>query len=308
MAGIGLALQREHPDTNSGVTVRAEPLAARLVAQVRLTLLVLLGAVGCLLLVACVNVANLLIARGAARQHELAVRAALGGGRLRLALQMLVESTLVSSAGAALGVALASWLLRLLVAVAPEGTPRLDEVRIDATACLFATSGRGICGIVFGAFPAFQASGIQGQVACAAARGRVGQVASGAARPDGVEVALALVLLTGAGLMMRTLGQLTRVETGFQPDHLLTVRASLAGPHWSEQPQRAAFYSELLARLASIPGVQNAGIVSGLPIDGSTWNSIFIVSGKPVPPRAELPSSAFTPASSRYLETLGTRY
>ena len=100
-------------------------------AQVRLTLLVLLGAVGCLLLVACVNVANLLIARGAARQHELAVRAALGGGRLRLALQMLVESTLVSAAGGVLGVALASWLLRLLIAVAPEGTPRLDEVRID---------------------------------------------------------------------------------------------------------------------------------------------------------------------------------
>ena len=122
-----------------------------------------------------------------------------------------------------------------------------------------------------------------------------------------VEVALAVVLLTGAGLMMRTLQELTRVDAGFQADHLLTVRASLAGPHWERQPQRAAFYDQLLTRLGAIPGVQRAGIASRLPIDGSDWNSIFIVSGKPIPPRAELPSSAFTPASAGYLETLGTR-
>jgi hypothetical protein len=198
--------RRITPDTNTGITVRTEPLAARLVAQVRLTLLVLLGAVGCLLLVSCVNVANLLIARGAARQHELAVRAALGGGRLRLAVQMLVESTLVSAAGGALGVALASWLLRLLIAVAPEGTPRLDEVRIDAAAFLFAFGAAVICGIGFGAFPALQASGIRGQSALTRSRGAGASASSHRLRRGlmVIEVALALILLTGAGLMMRT--------------------------------------------------------------------------------------------------------
>src|SRR4029077_11629523 len=122
-----------------------------------------------------------------------------------------------------------------------------------------------------------------------------------------VEVALAVVLLTGAGLMMRTLQELTHVDAGFRPDHLLTVRASLAGPQWDAAPRRTAFYTELLARLEAIPGVQRAGIASGLPIDGSDWNSIFIVSGKPIPPRAELPSSAFTLASPGYLETVDRR-
>ena len=288
--------------------MRAEPLAARLVTQVRLTLLVLLGAVGCLLLVACVNVANLLIARGAARQHELAVRAALGGGRLRLALQMLVESTLVSVAGGALGVVLASWLLRLLIAVAPDGTPRLDEVHIDAVAWLFAFGAAAACGVVFGAFPAFQASGIRGQAVLT--RGRsAGATASSHRLRRGlmvIEVALALVLLTGAGLMMRTLQQLTRVETGFQPDHLLTMRFTLTGEQWTE-PRRQRFYSDLLAGVRGTPGVTNAALAFSLPIEGSQWNSIFIARDKPIPPRPELPNAAFSPVSDGYFETMSTK-
>jgi putative ABC transport system permease protein len=308
MSAIAADLQREHPDTNPGITVRTEPLAARLVAQVRLTLLVLLGAVGCLLLVACVNVANLLIARGASRQHELAVRAALGGGRLRLALQMLVESTLVSVAGGALGIVLASWLLRLLIAVAPDGTPRLDEVRIDAVAWLFAFGAAAACGVVFGAFPAFQASGIRGQAVLT--RGRsAGAAASSHRLRRGlmvIEVALALVLLTGAGLMMRTLQQLTRVETGFQPDHLLTMRLALTGEQWTE-PRRQRFYTDLLAGVRGTPGVTNAALAFSLPIEGSQWNSIFIARDKPIPPRPELPNAAFSPVSEGYFETTSTR-
>ncbi len=308
LAAIGLDLQREHPDTNSAITVRVEPLAARLVAQVRLTLLVLLGAVGCLLLVACVNVANLLIARGAARQHELAVRAALGGGRSRLTLQMLAESTLVSAAGGILGVAVASWLLQLLIAVAPEGTPRLDEVRIDTMACLFALSAAGMCGIVFGAFPAFQASGIQGQAALTRSRA-AGAAASSHRLRRGlmvVEVALALVLLAGAGLMMRTLGQIARVETGFQPAHLLTMRFSLTGERWTEA-RRLQFFTDVLTGVRGTPGVTGAALAFSLPIEGSNWNSIFIARDKPIPPRPELPAAAFAPISDGYFETMGTR-
>ena len=121
-----------------------------------------------------------------------------------------------------------------------------------------------------------------------------------------VEVALALVLLTGAGLMMRTLRQLTRVETGFQPDHLLTMRFSLTGERWTEA-RRLQFFTDLLAGVRGTPGVTNAALAFSLPIDGSNWNSIFIARDKPIPPRPELPSAAFTPVSDGYFETMGTR-
>jgi putative ABC transport system permease protein len=200
LARIASALEHEYPNTNSGVGVRTARLADQLVSSIRLTLIALLGAVGCLLLIACVNVANLLIARGASRQHELAVRAALGGGRRRLVEQLLVESTLISLAGGAVGVAVAAWLLRVLVAAAPEGTPRITDVRLDATAMLFALGASAVCGIVFGALPALQASGVGGQHALV--RGRAAGFAARSHRlRQGllmVETALAVVLLTGA--------------------------------------------------------------------------------------------------------------
>jgi putative ABC transport system permease protein len=308
MRAIAASLEREYPNTNTGIGVMAERLGDRLVTDIRLTLLVLLGAVGFLLLIACVNVANLLIARGAARQHELAVRAALGGGRLRLASQMLVESTLVSIAGGALGIGVAAWLLKGLVAVAPEGTPRIADVRLDGLALIFAMSAATICGIVFGALPAFQASGVGGQQALV--RGRSAGFASRSHRLRRglmvVETALALVLLTGAGLMMRTLQELTQVETGFRSDHLLTTRFQLGGDQWTPAT-RVAFHGDLLSRLRALPGVVDAALAYSLPIDGSNWNSIFIVADKPTPPRAQLPSAAFTPVSDRYFETMGMR-
>jgi len=308
LRSIAASLEHEYPNTNTGVSVRAERLADRLVTDIRLTLLVLFGAVGFLLLIACVNVANLLVARGAARQHELAVRAALGGSRRRLVSQMLVESTLVSIAGGALGVGAGAWLLRALVAVAPEGTPRIADVRLDAAALAFAFAAAAICGLVFGALPAFQASGDAGQQVLV--RGRAAGFASRSHRLRRglmvVETALALVLLTGAGLMMRTLHELTQVETGFRSDHLVTTRFSLAGEQWT-RPKRVAFYNELQSRLRAVPGISDAAFTYSLPIDGSNWNSIFIVGDKPVPPRSQLPSAAFTPVSAGFFETMGMR-
>jgi len=305
---IAAALEHEYPNTNSGVGVRTARLADQLVSSIRLTLLALFGAVGCLLLIACMNVANLLVARGASRQHELAVRAALGGGRVRLANQLLVESTLISVAGGALGVAVAAWLLRALVAVAPDGTPRITDVRLDPTAMLFALGASAICGIVFGALPAFQASSVGGQQALV--RGRSAGFAARSHRLRRglmvIETALALVLLTGAGLMMRTLQQLTRVETGIRPDHLLTTRIQLAGDQYTI-PRRVTFYADLLSRLRALPGTTHAALTLSLPIDGSNWNSIFTVADKPVPERAKLASAAFTPVSTGYFETMGMR-
>ena len=308
LRAIAAALEREYPNSNSAVTVRTARLADRVVDSVRQTLLALFGAVGFLLLIACVNVANLLIARGAGRQHELAVRAALGGGRARLATQLLVESTLVSVCGGTLGVAVAAGLLRLLVAMAPEGTPRLADVRLDAAALLFAFGAAALCGVVFGALPAFQASGVGGSHALV--RGRSAGFAARSHRLRrgliAVETALALMLLAGAGLMMRTLQELTQVDTGIRSDHLLTARFVLAGEQWTP-PRRIAFDDALIARASSLPGVGHAALASSLPIDGSNWNSIFIVADKPVPERSKLPSAAFTPVSTGYFETMGMR-
>jgi cell division protein FtsX len=188
-----------------------------------------MGAVGFLLLLACANVANLLVARGAARQHELAIRTALGGSRWRLVRHLLVESTLLSLVGAALGVGLAVLFVRTLVAMAPTDVPRLDQVGINQTSLLFALAASITCGLLFGAFPALQTSGLRGEHLLARASRTSDAVSPRRTRGVlmGVEVALALVLLSGCGLMIRTMAQLAAVDPGFRTDH--ADRAGHAG-------------------------------------------------------------------------------
>jgi putative ABC transport system permease protein len=309
LRGIEADLSRTYPAANVGLSVNMDSLKSRLVNQDRDTLLVLFGAVGILLLIACVNVANLLIARGAARQHELAVRAALGGKRLRLAMQLLIESTLLSAAGGAFGVLLASLLLRVLIAVAPDGTPRLDEVSLDGTALLFSIAAATACGLLFGAFPAAQAARASGQQLVIRTRAAGASAGSHRLRRGLLvaEVALALILLTAAGLMIRTLGRLAGVETGFKPDHLLTLRLALPGGY-EEEPKRVALVTDLLARIRALPGVVSAGAGYSLPIDGSNWNSVFWPQDRPVPPTHDnIPSAGMIPVTESYLEALGAR-
>ena len=309
LRAIEADLSRTYPDSNAGLGVMMDSLKSRLVNQDRGTLLVLFGAVGILLLIACVNVANLLIARGAARQHELAVRAALGGKRLRLAMQLLIESTLLSAAGGVLGVLLASFLLKVLIAVAPEGTPRLDEVSLDGPALLFSLAAATVCGLLFGAFPAAQASSVDGQQLVIRTRGAGASAGSHRLRRGLLvaEVALALILLTAAGLMIRTLGRLSGVDTGFKADHLLTLRLVLPGGY-EEDPKRVALVSDLVARTRALPGVISAGAGYSLPIDGSNWNSVFWPRDRPVPPTHDnIPSAGMIPVTESYLEALGAR-
>jgi putative ABC transport system permease protein len=309
LRGIEADLTRAYPASNAGLSVNMDRLKSRLVNQERETLLVLFGAVGILLLIACVNVANLLIARGAARQHELAVRAALGGKRLRLAMQLLIESSLLSGAGGALGILIAFLLLRLLIAVAPEGTPRLDEVSLDATALLFSVAAATVCGLLFGAFPAAQASGVSGQQLVIRTRATGASAGSHRLRRGllVVEVALALILLTAAGLMMQTLNRLAGVETGFKADHLLTLRLALPGGY-EDDPKRVAIVTDLLARTRALPGVISAGAGYSLPIDGSNWNSVFWPRDRPVPATHDnIPSAGMIPVTESYLEALGAR-
>ena len=305
-SSIASALEREYPKTNAGVSARLEPLSDRVVSDIRLTLLSLFGAVPFLLLIACVNVANLLIARGAARQRELAVRAALGGSRLRLAIQLLTESTLLSVVGGALGVAAAFALLQALVAVAPEGTPRIETVRLDGAALLFSTAAAALCGLVFGLLPAALAWRTDARSSLLRLRAAGASAGSHGLRRllIVVETALAIVLLTGAGLTTRTLTALSRVDTGFRTDHLLTLRVSLAGESWTPA-RRRAFWDDLAVRAGALPGVSSATTALSLPIDGSQWNSVFIAADKPEPVRSQTPSAAMIPVGVSYFDALG---
>jgi putative ABC transport system permease protein len=302
-------LVREHPASAAGLSVVGEPLASRLVRPIKDTLLVLSGAVGILLVIACLNVAGLLIARGAARRHELAVRAALGGGRARLASQLLVESTLLSGAGGVLGVALASALLRALVAAAPEGTPRLDEVSLDAAALALAAAAAIACGLVFGSFPAFQASSADGQTILVRTRTAGASAGSHRLRRGllGAEVALALVLLVGAGLMVRTLGRLTSVDLGFRPDHVLSARLEIPETTRNEA-RRVATTDAILTKVGAIPGVRAVAAAYSMPIDGSNWNSVFWPQDQPIPAGREgIPSAAMIPVTSAFFDAVGAR-
>jgi putative ABC transport system permease protein len=305
---IAAALEREYPKTNAGVTARVQPLLDRVVSDIRVTLLALLGAVGVLLMIACVNVANLLIARGAARQHELSVRAALGGSRIRLAIQLLTESTLLSAAGGALGVVAAIGLLRALVAVAPEGTPRIDSVRIDSTALLFSVAAAATCGLVFGLFPAAMAWRADARASLLRLRSSGASAGSHRLRRLLIvtETALAIVLLAGAGLTGRTMLALTHVDAGFETGRLLTMRVMLAGDAWTPA-RRRTFFADVTPRVRAIPGVSKTALAFSLPIDGSQWNSVFIAADKPEPVRADTPSAAISPVGTGYFDVLGMR-
>ena len=208
-----------------------------------------------------------------------------------------------------LGVALAFGLLRLLIAVAPEGTPRLDEVSIDGLALLFATAAAVGCGLLFGAFPAVHVSRANAQQALVRARTTGSSAASHRIRRVLLvaELAMALVLLTGAGLMIRTLSSLTGIDPGFRPDHVLTMHLTIPEVK-GEDAHRVAVVDDVLGRINALPGVVTSAVGFSLPIDGSNWNSVFWPQDKAVPASHEnLPSAAMIPVSPAYFETLGIR-
>ena len=303
---IAADLRRAYPNTNARSSAQALLLQDRIVGDVRGTLQALLGAVGFLLLLACVNVANLFVARGAARRQELAIRAALGGTRGRVMRELVVETTLLSAGGAALGIGIAYWLLELLIAIAPEGIPRIEDIGLNSASLLFAVGAAATFVLVFGGFPALQATSPCGAQILTRASGMTAVTPRRTRRfLMGIEVALALVLLAGCGLMARTMLRLTSVDPGFEREHLLTARVVLSGTAWSSVDRRQAYYDAVLERVRRLPGVASAALTLSLPIEGSNWGSIFTVRDKPVPPRAELPSAAFVPVSAEYFKTMG---
>jgi putative ABC transport system permease protein len=296
---------------------RLVPLHEDLVGSVRGTLLIIFGAVGVVLLIACANIANLLLARASARQRELAVRRALGSSRARLIRLMLVESLMLSLAGGALGGLLTVWELDLLLAVTPAGLPRLQEIRIDPHVMAFTAITSVLTALLFGILPALQSS--RADVNAALKDGARGAAARGRLRSTLVvaEFALAVVLLVGAALLVRSFWRLQQVELGFDPANVLTAKLWLPQPNDPEQgryssrkgghPVRVAAYEEILRRAAALPGVSAAAAADILPFDGTRSSVVFTAEGSEGDDRSSVPTAQYASATARYFEVMGIR-
>jgi len=307
LAAIGERLAREFPKSNAARFVRVMPLQERIVRQHRLALTVLLGAVAGVLLIACANVANLLLARGVGRRRELAIRAALGAGRARIVRQLLLESVALSAVAGAVGVLLSLWGLAAVVAASPVDIPRLHDVRIDRGVLAFAALLSAATGIAFGMIPAFQASRLdavetlKGTTAGADPRGvRTRQILVAS------EVALSLLLLAGAGLLGRTLLNLERVDVGFVADRTLAMEISLPDTRYPQDAARIAFYRRTIDALRAIPGVRSAAAGSTLPLTGNDMGIGFRVEGRPVRDEDHT-NAAYHAVSPDYFSTMGIR-
>jgi putative ABC transport system permease protein len=306
LAGIAAQLEREYPADNKDKGALAEPLQDVMSEGVRRSLWVLLGAVGFILLIACVNVANLLLARGADRQKEMALRLALGAGRGRIVRQLLSESLLIALLGGAFGSMLGGWMLKGLLALAPGNIPQLDRVSLNMAVLLFTLVVSALTSVLCGLAPALHAA----RTDLHKALKEGGRSTAGAARDLTrktllvVEVSLALVLLVGAGLLVRSMTRLLSIDPGFNTENLLTMRFNLRSDAYTV-PRRQALYDESLARLGTLPGVQGAAITRSLPIDGSDWGSYFNVADKTL--QADLSNAAMTPTSANYFEVMGMR-
>jgi putative ABC transport system permease protein len=309
MDTIAARLEQQYPASNTGNRVTVTPLFNRIVGDIRPALLVLLAAVGFVLLIACANVANLLLARAAARQKEIAVRMALGASRGRLIRQLLTESMILSVTGGALGLLLAVWGTDLLVAISPDNIPRFAEIKLDNRVLGFTAGIALVTGILFGLAPALHASKLNlNEILKEGGRSATAGLRRQRVRSLLVisEVAIALVLLIGAGLLIKSFLRLQQVDPGFNPDNVLTAGIPLPRTKYLEPPKRIAFYEALFSRIAALPGVQAVGAVSELPIEGGS-QTYFIVEDRPIPPREEMPLTEYSLVSTGYFKALGLR-
>lgn len=272
LTNIAAALEQRYPNNyaNSGFGFYAVGMLDELVGSVRPALYILLGAVGFVLLIACANVANLLLARSTVREKEVAIRAALGAGRGRLIQQLLTESVTLALIGSGLGLALA-WLgVKLFAALGPRDIPRIDDIGLDIRVVAFTVLIAAVTGIAFGLAPALQIS--KPDLHDTLKEGGRGSTSGRHLVRNALvvsEVAIALVLLIGAGLMIKSFQQLLKINMGFRPEKTLTMRVALPQTKYKERPQVIGFYKQLLEKLNSLPGVESAGAISQLPLSGA---------------------------------------
>ncbi len=307
MVTIAGRLAAQYPAVSTGWNVMLMPLLDFTVRQIKPALLVLLAAVAFVLLIACANVANLLLARAAGRQKELGIRTAMGAGRGRIIRQLLTESLLLSLLGGTLGLLLARWGTDLLLKLAPPNLPRLNNVSLDARVLAFTAAVTLLTGLIFGLIPAWQATKSNlNETLKEAGRGsteggrqvlRSGLVV--------LEVASALVLLVGAGLMIKSFWRLQQVNPGFNPDNALAATVSLPKQKYSEEPQQVAFFQQLLEKVRTLPGVQSVGATSMVPLGDDDFVLSFDVAGRPpLPPGVGLSTNYYS-VSADYFKAMG---
>ncbi len=307
---IARRLEQQYPDTNKDVAVAMTAYYEQIVQNIRPTLLVLLGAVGFVLLIACANLANLMLARSERQQRDIAVRRALGADRRRIVQQLLTESLVLAVIGGLLGVALAYGAVQLFVASRPTTIPRIDLVSIDGRVLGFAACLSIASGVLFGLLPALRASSPD-VVSALKHSGRGSALAPSMRFRSAlviVQVALALVLLAGAGLMIRSFAKLAAIEPGFDPGRVITMRLSLPAAKYATVDQWLAFHEALVAAVAAIPGVEAAALNSALPLEGGASEAGVVVEGRPLPPPGHPAAMCMFQASSpEYHRAMGIR-
>lgn len=309
MDAITRRLSEQYPVDRTWTSATVEPLRDVIVGKARTGLLVLLGAVAFVLLLACANLASLLLARATTRERELAVRSALGAGRGRLVRQLLTESILLALAGGALGVLLAIAGTRALVLLGSTQLPRATEIGLDPAVLLFALALSMLTGLIFGLVPALRATSSDLQTALREG-GRGNSGARGQRMRAGLvvgEVAVAVILVVGAGLMTRSFLELLNVDLGFRPDHVLVVNFSISDAHQGTQGQMRGYYTEVLDRVRAVPGVVAAGVTKAVPFRGSGERTDFVPEGMVLGSSEEAPTAPLIHISDGYFHTLGVR-
>ena len=313
MIVIAQRLERAYPASNTGWGITLFPMAEMFTGRIRPVLLILLGAVGLLLLIACANLANLLLARAATREKEIAIRGALGAGRPRIIRQLLTESFVLALAGGALGLVLAAWGVRLLRSVVPDMFPMLQHMSVDVPVLAFTFGISILTGLLFGLVPAWRSSRTDLNTTLKEAAGR-SESSGGSHRIRGFllasEVALAVLLSVSAGLLLRSFVRVTEVNAGVRTANILTMNVSLPEVKYDTELKRATFYKNLIERLDTLPGVRSAGAVVFLPLRVSIlsfriWVNSFVIEGRPPVPQDQQPQADYRPATPGYFNTMG---
>lgn len=302
---VGARLEQDYPGINQGYRVKAVPLLEQMIGDIRPTLWLLAAVVAFVLLIACANVANLMLARAAARRREIAVRVALGARRGRLLRQLLTESMVLASMGGILGMMFAWYALHMLRVLNLPGIPRLNELRVDWATLLFTVAASSLTGLLFGLAPALHSTG--GALVEFLKEGSRGSSEGGGANRLRsllvvAEISLALVLLAGAGLLLESFRRLLSVDAGFQPRGLVTMQVNLPPRKYRASPVRVQFAEQFIERVRNIPGVSSAGATWILPLGGVYSFVEFVVEGEPPPPTK--PLAAYTGVTPGYLESM----
>jgi len=289
MNNVGANLEKQYPDSNAATRPRLRPLLEIFVADARSALWVIFGAVALVLLIACANIANLLLARATARKKEMAIRTAVGASRWRIVRQLLTESVLLSLIGGAIGLLLARWGVALILYVSPNAIPRSREIGLDWSVLAFTVGISFFTGILFGLMPAIQAGEVDvHETLKESGRGTSGRQWLRSSLVV-VEVATTLMLLIGAGLMIRSFYLLQKVNPGFAHEQLNSFSISLPQKKYANDEVRQSFYNRLLENIRALPGVESTAAASGLPLGNNGWQTSFVIDGQPPPPREQTP-------------------